>query len=312
MGRMSDLWKPGPTSGTGAPVLEVVTDPAPPLDDWFGGEASVPFIEVGAPVAKESAPEPSPRVEPIVPPVVRAAAEPEPVLKLLAEPLPPGLFTVRFRPVVAGALPGRGFGPELIAFHDPDHPISEQYRLLLGEVALQLPGGPPRVLLLTGATAEAGTTTVLLNLAVTLARTDALRVTVIDANVARPAVAERLGLSPGPGLCEVLGGRTPLPWAVQNTRLPNLRALVAGRATVPAAETAFPPVVERLRTESDWVLIDGPTSTRPADAAPLADCCDAVYLVLRQPDAETPAALELQQGLLETTGRLKGCILTQR
>lgn len=309
MGRMSDLWKPGPAMESKAPALEVVVEPA---DDheWFASEShDIPFIEVGGqPEPQLKLVEPTP-AETIVAP---QPVEPASVLKLNAESLPPGLFTIRFRPVIAGELPGRGFGNEIITFHDSDHPISEQYRLLLAEIALQLPNGPPRVLVFSGATAEAGTTTVVMNLAVTIARTGASRVTVVDANLARPALAEKLGLSSSPGLRDVLSGRTPITWAVQNTRLPALRALVAGRSTGPINEAALPSILERLRAESDYVLIDAPTWTNPADSVPLADCGDALYLVIRQPDADTDHARELQQGFLETTGRLKGCILTQR
>lgn len=312
MGRTTDMWKPGMVAEPRVPTLEIV--PAPDPDhDWFGGEETVPFIEVGAgdpPGIRLSLP----TVE-----AVKAPA-PAPVFTTNStvaaqvtddRPLPPGLFTVRFRPVVAGHLPGRGFGPELIALHEPEHPISEQYRLLLGEIALQMPSGSPRVLLLTGATASSGTSTVVLNLALTIARTESARVLVVDANPSRPAIAERLGLAASPGLGEVLTGRTPLSWAVQSTKLKSLKALTAGR-TVLTSEAGFPPLIERLRNENDWVLIDAPVWTRPADSVPLADCCDALYLVLRQPDADTATAQELQQGFLETTGRLRGCILTER
>lgn len=312
MGRMSDLWKPGSNGvTTTTPPLEVVAEP--PLEvDWFAGESSVPFIEVGE---KETSILRliEPAVVETTPTIHTPEAEAvEPLLKLNAEPLPPGLFTIHFRPVIAGVLPGRGFGNELISYHDSEHPISEQYRLLLAEIALQLPSGPPRVLVFTGATAEAGTTTIVLNLAVTIARTNAAKVTVVDANFARPALAEKLGLSTSPGLFDVMSGRTPISWAVQNTRLPNLRALCAGRAVGPIHDAGLPPILERLRTESDWVLIDAPTWNRPADSVPLADCGDALYMVVRQPDADTDQTMELQQGFLETTGRLKGCIVTQR
>jgi Mrp family chromosome partitioning ATPase len=305
---MSDLWKSGANGTTAAPPLEVVDEPLAD-EDWFAGEASVPFVEVG-----EKEETILRLVEPagVEIPTPTPPHETEPVLKLNAEPLPPGLFTIHFRPVIGGVLPGRGFGNELISFHDSEHPISEQYRLLLAEIALQLPSGPPRVLVFTGATAQAGTTTVVLNLAVTIARANAANVTVVDANIARPALAEKLGLSSSPGLCEVLSGRTPISWAVQNTRLPNLRALTAGRSVGPLHDAALPPILERLRAESDWVLIDAPTWARPADSVPLADCGDALYLVVRQPDADTDQTMELQQGFLETTGRLKGCIVTQR
>lgn len=308
MGRMSDLWKPGTNGDSRAPTLEVV--PAPESDhDWFDGADAVPFVEVGASAEPELR-----LLEPIAEPALTLeSSKPAiPCEQHLDEVLAPGLFTVRFRPVVAGVLPGRGFGTELVALHDPAHPISEQYRLLLGEIALQLPGGPPRVLLLTGATAESGTSTVLLNLALTIARTDSARVIVVDANYARPALAERMGLAGGPGLRDVLAGRTPLPWAMQNTRMSSLRVLGSGRAGVPVSDAGWPPLIERLRSEADWILIDAPSWTRPAEAVPLADCCDAIYMVVRQSDADTTAGLELQQGILEATGRLKGCIITQR
>jgi Mrp family chromosome partitioning ATPase len=307
MGRMSDLWKPGTNGDTRSHALEVV--PAPEPDhDWFDGAEAVPFIEVG------SNNEPELRLvdEPVEVATPAPISQPTPSYRHLDETLAPGLFTVRFRPVVAGVLPGNGFGSELVALHDPDHPISEQYRLLLGEIALQLPSGSPRVLLFTGATAEAGTTTVLLNLALTIARTESAKVTVIDANVARPGLADKLGLGAGPGLRDVLAGKTPLRWALQDTKMKSLRALSSGRGGLPASDGGWPPLMERLRSESDWVLIDAPVWTRPVDAVPLADCCDALYMVVRQPDADTTTGQELQQGILEATGRLKGCIITQR
>ncbi|MBX7103213.1 MAG: CpsD/CapB family tyrosine-protein kinase [Gemmataceae bacterium] len=301
---MTDLWKPNGVVEPRVPALEVI--PAPDPDhDWFAGADVVPFVEVGAGASVE--PEirlATPPAEPVTVPVIAPAITAE-------VPLPPGLFTVRFRPVVAGHLPGRGFGPELIALHEPEHPISEQYRLLLGELALQTAQGSPRVMLFTGATASSGTSTVVMNLALTIARTESARVLVVDANPSRPAIAERLGLASSPGLGEVLAGRTPLSWAIQSTKLKSLRALTAGRINL-ASEAAFPPLIERLRNEADWILIDAPAWSRPADAVPLADCCDALYLVVRQPDADTTTALELQQGFLDSTGRLRGCILTER
>src|SRR5262249_1901859 len=139
MGRMSDLWKNQPTTPTAAPHFDF----APPIvDDEFEDDPpafdafdaiDAPFIEIGgerhdttelrlveAPTIEcelvESIPTPTPTPTP----------------KLHTIPVEttqtPGLFTVRFRPVIASLMPGRGFGGELIAFHDPDHAISAQYR----------------------------------------------------------------------------------------------------------------------------------------------------------------------------------------
>src|SRR5262245_12436947 len=116
MGRMSDLWKPGPVvAETSAPPLEVVVEPAGD-HDWFAGEsAEVPFIEVGnGPESKLKLIEPTS----IESTATNTNVEPSAVLKLNSESLPSGLFTIRFRPVIAGELPGRGFGNEIITFHD--------------------------------------------------------------------------------------------------------------------------------------------------------------------------------------------------
>ena len=99
------------------------------------------------------------------------------------------------------AAPKRGLAPELVAFHAPDQPASARYGDLLAsllEAGRVRPGAACRTLLLTAARSEIGTTTVLLNLAITAARQD-LRVVVVDANLRRPAVADRLGLPPAPG-----------------------------------------------------------------------------------------------------------------
>src|SRR5690349_12227653 len=179
--------------------------PFPELED----DDAVPFIEVGGP--REPALRivtPPPPPPPTTPPPPRnevtptRAPAPDPT-----GPLPPaGPFTIAFQPVHAGRLPGRGFGPELIAYHQPDHPVSVQYRSLAAEIARQLPGAGPRVLLFTAASAGAGTSTVLLNLAITLARQEAARVVAVDANVARPALAAWLGVPAGPGLAEARAG----------------------------------------------------------------------------------------------------------
>ncbi|MFL5331550.1 MAG: hypothetical protein ACJ8C4_21890 [Gemmataceae bacterium] len=311
MGRMSDLWKGQTPTITPEPGWDVV--PEPTVEDMVWDAFDVcdaPFIEIGG-APKETA------LRLVEPPTVEC--EPEPVIEtpkpkiqtINIDPVSPGLFTVRFRPVIAGLLPGRGFGGEMIAFHDPDHPISEQYRQLISEMAPQY-GGPPRVLLFTGSTSEAGTTTVLLNVAVTLVREQNARVTIVDTNWARPSIAARLGLSEVPGLRDVIGGRAPLQWALQPTRLKGLNALVAGKDSGRPAEAGIPQVIERLRGEADWILVDAPTWESAADSVPLADCVDGMYLVIRQTDADSDESIALQQDFLESTGRLKGCVLTQR
>ena len=279
----------------------------PALED----DDDVPFIEVGA------LREPSLRLIPAADTAEDKSqkSDTRTLPSVVRPPVPASdpltLFTIRFQPVHAARLGGRSPVAELIAFHHPDHPISVQYQSLAAEIARQLPGSQPRVLLFTGAIGGAGTSTVLLNLAVTLARKDA-RVTVADAHWARPALAARLGLPEGPGLREVLSGAMPPAWCLQETAHPNLHVLPAGTAGEPRTGINVMKLLEVLRDRSDCVLLDAGPWGEGAIAAGLAAGSDAVYLVLNHESAGTPAATTMQQQILDQTGRLRGCVLTQR
>jgi Mrp family chromosome partitioning ATPase len=283
-----------------------ITEPA--LED----DNNVPFIEVGgkreptlrlvpAPEQKETGP------IGLIGPVPAAPAP----LTHKDEIKPPTLFTIRFQPVHAARLGGRGPVAELIAFHHPDHAVSVQYRSLAAEIARQLPGPLPRVLLFVGASGGVGTSTVLLNLAITLARQEA-KVTVADAHVTRPALAQRLGLPAGPGLREVLAGQMPATWCLHETAQPSLQILPAGIAGQPRSGADVASVVELLRDRSDCVLLDAGCWGESESAAELAAASDAVYLVLGQDSAASPETTALQEKILTETGRLRGCVLTQK
>jgi Mrp family chromosome partitioning ATPase len=284
-----------------SPAPQVETSDTESAEDILG--ESIPYVEVGGPRTVGTTVRTTTRaseIAPAVPPPIRGDDNAD------------SIFAIRFEPVHSGLWLRHGFGPELVAYHQPEHPVSGQYHALRDAITAQLPGTLPRVLLFTAVAPSAGTTTVLLNLAVTIARLDGPRVTVVDANWQRSAVAERLGLPAAPGLREVLSRNVPLAWAVQESRQPNLSVLSAGKRTTPRDDEAFAAVLDQLRQSSDWVLIDAAHWGDGSVTVPLAECCDAVYLVERETDADSGAAGEVQAAILEQCGRLRGCVFTGR
>ncbi len=305
----------GPSTPDAAPPRPRLDPPKTDTADDLAGE-SVPFIEVGGPRSQlEASPDvlacPSPRRGPAAPP---PAAAPR-LRPVAAPPDEPRVMTVAFRPLAGEPLRGpahRGFTPELIAYHRPDHPVSEQYRRLATGIAAQLPTGRPQVVLFTAMAPGAGTTTVLLNTAVAWAGRRA-RVAVVDANVCRPAVGERLGLRPAPGLRELLTGEKDVARVVQETGIPNLGAVSVGRALVGrSAGGEWHAALRQLREQFDVVLVDAPCWDGRSGIAALGSACDAVYLVLPEAEADGPAAGEMVRRIPEQGGRLRGLILTQR
>jgi Mrp family chromosome partitioning ATPase len=308
----------------GAAVLDAPDDgvwenseaPAPPPTD------DTPFIEIGGPsgpvfssslaltaalktiAPTESAPRTSPTVD-----------EPTRVFPRLA-PTPAAYLSVRFHEVSRpGAKEGQT-GPDgsLVAFHLPEHSVSGEYRTLRDAIRKQLPETPSRSIVFTAAASEAGTTTVLLNLAVTLATESKGRVLVVDANVKRAAVAAKLGLKSGPGVCEVLANRVPLTLAIQPSVIERLDVLSAGDSTDTTPVSIgreLARLTAQLRHWYEWVVVDsGVWGTMPERDATCTSA-DAVYLVTRAANVERPEFTAVQGWVRELGGLLRGYVTTR-
>lgn len=279
--RPARVEEPVHRNGAPAPVVEV--------EEVDETDEEIPFIEVGPRKSMEAS-----------------------ASVLATRPLPasPGP-AVTFRPSPAEAAPRRPhFAPEIIAHHQPDHPVSGQYRDLLAALAPAVSGEGAKALLFAPGLAGADAAAVLLNLAVTAVRQGNTRVVVVDADPHKPALADRLGLAARPGLGEVLSGAVALEQALQLTDLAHLTVLPAG-GPAPAGlrlvvETPAS-LLRKLRQRCDLVLVLGPSWDASCEA--LAAACDVVYLVLPEREAGSPRVDELLQSFPRQGARLGGCIL---
>jgi Mrp family chromosome partitioning ATPase len=289
-------------------VEERVAPPGSPVADGKAGPPAdeepvveMPFIEIGPRRHIEASPGLLDLPRPAAP--APAPARPSGVC---FRALPPA-------PHTAGTARRPRFAAELLAYHAPGQPASAQYAELLSAVlgAARGRAGPEgKVLLFTAVRTGVGATTALLNLAITAAR-QGRRVIVVDANLRRSAVADRLGLERYPGLTEVLAGDIALAGAIRATAQEGLLVLSAG---APAALWADPEslrgLLAALAGQSDLVLVDGPCWDSRSGAASLAAVCEAAFLVVPAAEADTPPASELVHSLPAQGVALAGCVLT--
>jgi Mrp family chromosome partitioning ATPase len=298
MGRTLEALK-RTTPASVKPVPEIV--PARPAEE-------VPFIEVGGPNRTIEASAAVMKYMSAAASVVASKKEPvqqAPERGISFQTLPesgPALSPARDRLV-----------GDLVAYHRPNHRVSEEYRGLLSGIIGQLPLAGSQVLLLAGLSSGVGTSTVALNLAITRAMQAPGRVVAVDGNCRRPALADYLGLPRAPGLRDVLAGSVPLARAVRETGVPQLFALAAGE---PSGAFGHPPDVLRsllahLRRQFEFVLVDGPSWEGGPESAALAGGCDAVYLVLRGDEVGTPRMNELVRLMPQLGSHVGGCIVTQ-
>lgn len=302
---------------TGAPrPVSATTSDLPDDGVWMNSEET-PFVEIGGPGGPVFSGASTTSQRAIPEAKIEAKPESNRSFPRLVTTPTPAYLSVRFHDIVnRGAAKPAADGPDasLVSLHFPDHSVSGEYRTLRDEICKQLPETTSRVLLFNAIAPEAGTTTVLLNLAITLALEAKNRILVVDANTNRPAVAAKLAVKPSPGLCEVLTQQVPLTWAVQPSSVPGLHVLSAGNAnkeTPGLVSRDLPRCLLLLRQWFDWILVDAGVWGGMPERDATSPSADAVYLVARETDTERPEFLSMRNWVKELGGLLRGYVTTR-
>lgn len=189
---------------------------------------------------------------------------------------------------------------------------AEDYRQLRNNLQFLDVDKPPKVIMISSALPAEGKTTAVVNLA--LALVDAGRsVTIVEADLRRPKVTRYLGLVGGVGLTNLLAGAAELAEVVQVYGSGNMRVIAAG-PTPPnpgeiLASSQMGQLLDKLRAENDFVLVDAPPLLPVADSSGLAVHTDGVLLSVRY-GATTRDQLQQAAATLERVGaRTLGVIL---
>jgi capsular exopolysaccharide synthesis family protein len=153
-----------------------------------------------------------------------------------------------------------------------------------GVRGLLMPPVPPavaRVVTVVSAVGGEGCSVLAAQLAASLARAGR-RTLLLDANLRRPALHRAFDLAQAPGLAEVLRGETALPAAIRPAPAERLWVLPAGtadpRALQALARESTAALLERLKKDYEYIVIDGAPVLACADTLMLAQRSDAVVV----------------------------------
>ncbi|MEU7811062.1 polysaccharide biosynthesis tyrosine autokinase [Pseudonocardia sp. NPDC049154] len=170
----------------------------------------------------------------------------------------------------------------------------------------------PKVVVVASALTGEGKTTLVVDLAATLAA-GGLRVLLVDGDLRRPMIAERLGLATSPGVAEVLSGKVRVGDAIQRPWEDTVHFLSAGAAMANPSDvlTAEPleTVFAELRGKYDAVLVDSPALDPYTDAAVLAAAGDGAVLVCRSGVGTHAALASAAEGLRAVSAPILGAVL---
>jgi Mrp family chromosome partitioning ATPase len=268
-------------------------------DDLPSDNDTVPYIEVGGPKSKPAA------TVTVASPGVKLL-EPKPQAKPVFGELSFHLLgNFEQLPQSGGTIPAG-----VVAYHQPEHPVARQYRLLVDGIAAQLPAGRSPVLMMTPTSTRTSASMTVLNLAAIRASDGSGRVLIVEAERAEESTSAKLGAPSAPGLRELLARSVPLTLALHRTGIDGVFLLPAGRADVGIDEYArLAGLLNQFRAKFDWVLIETPTwGMMPLND--FAKASDGVYLVMRPDEWDSPQADAAHQGIHHAGGRLRGCVTT--
>jgi capsular exopolysaccharide synthesis family protein len=200
------------------------------------------------------------------------------------------------------------------ALTDPKSPVSEAYNSLRGALLYSTINGLPQVMLVTSAQPAEGKTTTSHALAAGFARMGR-KVLLVDADLRRPSVHRRVGLSNDKGLTTLLTGHEPLVGAVRESGQPNLWMLTSG--PIPPSPTELlssnrmEQLVEEMARNFDVVLIDSPPILGLADAPVLSALADGVVFVVESNRSRRGALKQALRRLRGMRPVLLGAVLSK-
>lgn len=207
-------------------------------------------------------------------------------------------------PVLCSIPKQRGLASDpLVAAKPGGSPIGEAYRSLRTAIRFREASQNLKTVLVTSAAAGDGKSTISANLAIATSL-DGAKTILIDADLRRTRLNAMFDLPAGPGLTDVLLGKTTLsealvPWSR------SLSILQIGSHTLNPSEALgsreMVELLEEAKRVADIVIVDAPPTLPVADSTVLAALVDGTILVCRWRRTSLHAATATRS-LLENVG----------
>ncbi len=195
----------------------------------------------------------------------------------------------------------------------PKSEIAESYRNIRTSILLSSVDRAPQVILFTSPLSGDGKSTTAYNLAIAFG-VQAKRVLLLDADMRRPTIGQKTNFNGKKGLSDLLANDLPLDEVVhQHPGLPSLYVLTSG--TIPPmpaellASERFSKLIEQMREQFDYILIDAPPVLLVTDPLLLASAVDGIVLVVRAGVTTKPVMKRLRTALHKPNVKALGYVL---
>jgi capsular exopolysaccharide synthesis family protein len=190
---------------------------------------------------------------------------------------------------------------------------SEAVRGIRTQLLFSTSGREHQVVQITSPNPGDGKTTLAANLAISLAKSNK-RVVLVDCDFRKPRVHRMFALPNSElGVASVVADQADLGAVIQACEIDNLSLLPCGPRPANPAELLTTPrfqeMIDELRANYDYVIIDTPPVLAVSDPAAVAPRADGVILVFRMTKDARPAAERATADITAVGGRLLGVVV---
>jgi len=205
---------------------------------------------------------------------------------------------------------------QLVMVKQPESAVSEAFRTLRTNLALEISGSESKTILFTSAIPAEGKTFCSSNYAVSLAQMN-LRTLIVDCDLRRPAVAKAFGIDneDRPGLGQYLQGSAKWEEIVRKSEVANLDIITVGKLLTNPAETlasqAMQDFIILAKSKYERVVLDTAPVNAVSDTLLFASQANTVCLVIKAASTPRRAVQRALQVLKQAKAKFAGVILNQ-
>ena len=211
---------------------------------------------------------------------------------------------------------------EVITHQDPKSPISEIFKTLRTNIQFMSTKGKLKTILVTSTLPGEGKSWVASNLAVTFAQAGK-KVVLIDADMRKGRQYAIFGISPTPGLSNLLSGieekenniTNTMADYIQETEVENLYVLSAGNIPPNPSELLITPqmqaLLDKLSLQCDIIIVDAPPCELVTDAVILSRIVDSTIVVAAHKTTKKANLQKTIKSIKNVGGNIAGVVLNK-
>ncbi len=211
-----------------------------------------------------------------------------------------------------GGLLGLGIFAGKVDYDEWNRAVTESMDVVRTFLMRHIDPARPASILIAGASANEGKTTVSCQLAASLARTGK-RVALIDCDLRRPSAHMMVGGQQGPGISELIRGEATIEQIRQQTEAPGLTFIGAGtvdqRVLQVLSIDGGRGLIQQLKSHFDFVVIDTSPLLFVAEPSMLAQNADIVLLATRKDYSRVRYVAQARDSLRSLQIPLLGAIM---